>query len=425
MPCQCPTCDNINLASEQMVCGSDTKKYPSRCHLRSTSCSTNIEIFEVPCVDIDPDDVVGSGDDCDFGGEQDERLAMYGDDEEFGGQCTCDWHCRSNGSPKFAEGKSYDTLCHLYRDGICQLQRKISIEFSFCECNHPGVLDAEFCGLDGGCLCRPRFVGLNCDSCVQHHFRSGDECIPCGCSAAGSYDKSCRPDGTCKCKEGYTGEKCEIEIPIEDCETCSADQLNSKIQCANNYRIYSSLCAMHMLHCRQQKSDRPTAIEFYEPGLLYECFTSIPEVVTIPLTTTEATTIQEVTVITTATTEILTTPNVMPVLTTARMDTTEGSADECDDDDLCEGGSGDEDEPTGKPAIIPPSSVVHPNMITYDVKLFLHSDQENHTGAHDEFIEILRKQFPEISKTVIFLFVKLFVSITKFCGILCNCQISY
>ena len=99
--CQCPSCPE-NSGTSKVVCGSDGKRYPSRCHLRRNSCEMDIEIFEVPMTECDPDyEPEGSGDSyfCQFGGEEDPR-SDYFDDEEFLADCQCNWHCDSQGNVK-------------------------------------------------------------------------------------------------------------------------------------------------------------------------------------------------------------------------------------------------------------------------------------------------------------------------------------
>ena len=374
--------------------------YPSQCHLRATACSSNTEIFEVPCSD-DEREMIGEGSggefDCEFGGEPDERADIF-DDEEFGNQCKCNWHCRPNGSPVLAEGKLYDSQCELYRDGFCKLQRNLRIDsLRLCDCqDEVGVLDNEFCGADGGCLCRPRFTGRNCEFCASNHYLSGSECRPCGCSSVGSYDKTCGSDGKCSCNEGYTGEKCQIEIPLEECESCTLDQLKSEIQCGDNFRIYNSLCAMHQLHCRQQMSDRPSPLPFYE------CYQSVH-----PVTTATPAPTQTAAVITLPIRTL--TSAIVPTVTTERtVMTTEsyeasGQGSDCDDDEFC-GGSGDGNEEYNDKALAntPNPGEKYLNMVTYDIKLYLRNGRQNQTAIHDEFIEILRKQFPSIMTVSIF-----------------------
>ena len=110
----------------------------------------------------------------------------------------------SKGTPIIAEGKVYDGLCQLYRDGHCKQQRFLSIDSSpLCNCqNNPGVLDPSFCGADGGCLCKPKFIGIDCKECIDNHFVENGECKECGCSLSGSYGKNCDEFGVCQCREG-------------------------------------------------------------------------------------------------------------------------------------------------------------------------------------------------------------------------------
>ncbi|XP_063079841.1 laminin subunit alpha-2 [Engraulis encrasicolus] len=86
--------------------------------------------------------------------------------------------------------------------------------------------DGEYEG-GGVCLsCTRNTAGINCQSCSQGYYRpvgvSPDEpnpCRPCSCDPIGSLHDACVPDqsqaegeltaGSCRCKPGYGGEKCQ------------------------------------------------------------------------------------------------------------------------------------------------------------------------------------------------------------------------
>ncbi|XP_070781481.1 laminin subunit alpha-2 [Enoplosus armatus] len=79
----------------------------------------------------------------------------------------------------------------------------------------------------GVCIsCRDNTAGLNCQTCVAGFYRpagvSAEEenpCIPCSCDSHGSISQSCvadssqatpsQPAGSCRCKEGFGGLRCD------------------------------------------------------------------------------------------------------------------------------------------------------------------------------------------------------------------------
>ena len=142
---------------------------------------------------------------CPYGGEYDERADIF-DDEEYGNQCICDWHCPDNHAPLSFKERMFESRCHLYRDGFCKNLSDSggldAIKSVICNCrNRVGVLDEEFCGPDGGCLCKPKFAGKYCDYCIENHFIQNRECISCDCGQ-GAVSKNCDSAGKCVCNEG-------------------------------------------------------------------------------------------------------------------------------------------------------------------------------------------------------------------------------
>uniref|UniRef100_A0A8C6UXE1 Laminin, gamma 2 n=1 Tax=Neogobius melanostomus TaxID=47308 RepID=A0A8C6UXE1_9GOBI len=93
--------------------------------------------------------------------------------------------------------------------------------FSDCEpCQCPqGSCDA----LTGECLssddsqgCKHGYTGPNCADCSEGFYREmvrGDgfpaPCEPCACDKHGSVSAQCDSSGTCRCKTGFDGQKCE------------------------------------------------------------------------------------------------------------------------------------------------------------------------------------------------------------------------
>uniref|UniRef100_A0A3B3ZMC1 Laminin EGF-like domain-containing protein n=1 Tax=Periophthalmus magnuspinnatus TaxID=409849 RepID=A0A3B3ZMC1_9GOBI len=71
-------------------------------------------------------------------------------------------------------------------------------------------------GSGGRCLnCRDNTDGPHCERCKEDHYRSSPEdvCLPCNCNINGSVTQQCDQTGSCVCKEGVTGEKCDTCTP--------------------------------------------------------------------------------------------------------------------------------------------------------------------------------------------------------------------
>uniref|UniRef100_A0A8C2PWQ0 Laminin subunit alpha 2 n=1 Tax=Cyprinus carpio TaxID=7962 RepID=A0A8C2PWQ0_CYPCA len=99
----------------------------------------------------------------------------------------------------------------------------------------------------GVCLgCSENTGGINCQSCVDGYYRPTEvnerwPCRPCSCDLSGSLHSACVPDesqataglavGSCICKQGYTGEKCDrcafgyTGFPL--CERCNCSSEGS------------------------------------------------------------------------------------------------------------------------------------------------------------------------------------------------------
>uniref|UniRef100_A0A8C1YKN0 Laminin subunit alpha 2 n=1 Tax=Cyprinus carpio TaxID=7962 RepID=A0A8C1YKN0_CYPCA len=99
----------------------------------------------------------------------------------------------------------------------------------------------------GVCLgCSENTGGINCQSCVDGYYRPTEvnerwPCRPCSCDLSGSLHSACVPDesqataglavGSCICKQGYTGEKCDMcafgytGFPL--CERCNCSSEGS------------------------------------------------------------------------------------------------------------------------------------------------------------------------------------------------------
>ncbi|XP_061609364.1 laminin subunit alpha-2 isoform X6 [Phyllopteryx taeniolatus] len=111
----------------------------------------------------------------------------------------------------------------------------------------------------GVCIsCRDNTDGINCQSCVPGYYRptgvnaeEENPCIPCSCDSHGSHGQSCvedssratpsQPPGSCRCKEGFGGLRCDRcaigYMGYPDCQPC-----NCSIEGSSNSDPCTSPC---------------------------------------------------------------------------------------------------------------------------------------------------------------------------------------
>ncbi|XP_061668188.1 laminin subunit alpha-2 [Syngnathoides biaculeatus] len=111
----------------------------------------------------------------------------------------------------------------------------------------------------GVCIsCRDNTDGINCQSCVAGYYRPAgvnaeeeNPCIPCSCDSHGSDGQSCvedssratpsQPPGSCRCKEGFGGLRCDRcaigYMGYPDCQPC-----NCSIEGSSNSDPCTSPC---------------------------------------------------------------------------------------------------------------------------------------------------------------------------------------
>ena len=88
-----------------------------------------------------------------------------------------------------------------------------------CECHSLGGKETT-CRPSGDCACNSGYTGSKCDICDDGYYTSGNttsgklsstaSCSDCMCNVEGSLGKSCsQGSGTCNCKPGYVGDKCD------------------------------------------------------------------------------------------------------------------------------------------------------------------------------------------------------------------------
>lgn len=113
-----------------------------------------------------------------------------------------------------------------------------------CDCNHN--VDPAASGncdrLTGHCLkCVYNTAGPHCGQCRAGYFgdpldpNPENKCRACSCNPAGSEPVPCRSDGSCVCRPGYAGSRCELAA-LSNCPACygqvttQLDQFTQQLQ---------------------------------------------------------------------------------------------------------------------------------------------------------------------------------------------------
>ncbi|KAH9279256.1 Integrin beta-7 [Echinococcus granulosus] len=158
-----------------------------------------------------------------FSGKKEVILKMVALEEQAMLEVTSACHCPACGTPTASYPTSPRCQYHGYLlCGACVCAPQYSGEFCECsaessqqeeimlqQCTRPG--DDVPCSDRGRCVCGrckcnlARYMGLYCE-CDRHGCkRAFDDNQVCG----GPQRGECQCDGTCKCKPGYTGERCD------------------------------------------------------------------------------------------------------------------------------------------------------------------------------------------------------------------------
>uniref|UniRef100_A0A8C6SND2 Laminin, gamma 3 n=1 Tax=Neogobius melanostomus TaxID=47308 RepID=A0A8C6SND2_9GOBI len=142
-------------------------------------------------------------------------------DFSVGGRCKCNGH-----GSECVEGESGNLVC------ACQ-HHTVGEDCQRC---HPFYQDRPWARATGDsanqclkCNCSGRSdecvfdmeqyrstgSGGRCLNCRKDHYRMSPEdvCLPCNCNFNGSVSLQCDQTGSCVCKEGVTGEKCDTCLP--------------------------------------------------------------------------------------------------------------------------------------------------------------------------------------------------------------------
>lgn len=136
-----------------------------------------------------------------------------------------------------------EVVCHSCAPGVTGARCELCAEGHFgdplgeqgparpcqpCECNHntdPSV-SGRCDRLTGHCLrCAHNTAGPYCDKCQAGYFgdpldpNPENRCRACSCDPAGSEPVPCRSDGSCVCKPGFVGPRCELAA-LTSCPAC-------------------------------------------------------------------------------------------------------------------------------------------------------------------------------------------------------------
>ena len=81
-----------------------------------------------------------------------------------------------------------------------------------CQCNTSAGAKESGCSSIGMCQCRQGYTGQHCDVCTDGYHRQAGLCMPCNCGSA-TLSPSCDVSGQCACSGGAAGLKCDACLP--------------------------------------------------------------------------------------------------------------------------------------------------------------------------------------------------------------------
>ncbi|KAK2819369.1 hypothetical protein Q5P01_024930 [Channa striata] len=180
--------------------------------------------------------------------------------------------------------------CSYCEVGFFNLQPGVGCER--CQCNPVGSSSIACHPVTGQCACHTGVEGRLCASCRVGFFGfSSQGCRACNCDPMGSVSMQCHNNGTCHCRPGFVGykcDKCELNYfhnrPTHQCEECpvcyglvkkQAEKLRSRLQdletllahfdCRGRFGKQHHLLKYHMArlyeHEHQREDTLPNALE--------------------------------------------------------------------------------------------------------------------------------------------------------------------
>ncbi|XP_072530162.1 laminin subunit gamma-3 isoform X2 [Salminus brasiliensis] len=135
--------------------------------------------------------------------------------------------------------------CGQCETGYFNLQPGVGCER--CNCNPIGSSSPACHPITGQCMCRTGVEGKQCGVCRMGFFGfSSRGCRACNCDPMGSSSMQCHGNGTCPCRQGFVGYKCDkcelnhylnhVTHQCEECPVCyslirdQASKLKAKLQ---------------------------------------------------------------------------------------------------------------------------------------------------------------------------------------------------
>ncbi|KAM7392591.1 hypothetical protein PAMA_007618 [Pampus argenteus] len=180
--------------------------------------------------------------------------------------------------------------CSYCEVGFFNLQPGVGCER--CKCNPIGSSSTACHPITGQCVCSPGVEGRLCESCRVGFFGfSSRGCRACNCDPMGSISMQCRSNGTCHCRQGFVGykcNKCELNYfhnratsQCEECPVCyglvkkQAEKLSTRLKdlekllalfdCRGRFGKQQHLLKYHMGrlygHEHQGEDTLPNALE--------------------------------------------------------------------------------------------------------------------------------------------------------------------
>ncbi|XP_029692909.1 laminin subunit gamma-3 isoform X1 [Takifugu rubripes] len=140
-------------------------------------------------------------------------------------------------------------VCASCEVGFFNLQPGVGCER--CQCNPVGSSSPACHPITGQCVCRAGVEGTLCHTCRTGFFGfSSRGCRACNCDPMGSVSMQCHNNGTCRCRRGFVGykcDKCELNYfhnrathQCEECPVCyglvqkQAEKLRNRLQDLEN-----------------------------------------------------------------------------------------------------------------------------------------------------------------------------------------------